>query len=65
MAHLVAIQTAAGQVEEMEVIQPDLAGQDLGYVGDDHIIKASQTAGVGRLHLAVGAVAGYDDCSCL
>src|SRR6185369_17138589 len=62
---VVAIQKSAGQVEEMEVVQPDLAGEDLGDVGDDRLVEAPQAAGVGRLHLAVGAVAGYDDCACL
>jgi hypothetical protein len=49
----------------MKLIQANFTGEDFGDMGNNDIIKAPQPAGMSRLHLAVGTVAGYDDCACL
>src|SRR6266568_488200 len=60
---IVAVEKTAGHVEKMKVIQTDLAGKYLGDMGDNGLIETTEAAGMSSLHLAVGSVAGYDDCT--
>src|SRR6185369_531513 len=64
-SQVVAVEKSAGKIEKMKVIKADLAGEDLGDMGDNCFIEAPEAAGMGGLHLTVGAVAGNDDCACL
>ena len=49
----------------MIVVKTDFTGEYLGNMGNFRLIKTTQSAGVGRFRLTVGAVTGYNNCSCL
>ena len=64
LPQIVAVEKSPRQIEKMKIVQADLTGEDLGDMGDNGLIEAPEAAGMGSLHLAVGTVAGYDDCAC-
>jgi len=60
-AEVVAVEKAAGKVEEIIVVEELFPGEEFADVDDVHDVGAGKTAGVGHFHLAVRAVArDYD-----
>ena len=57
-AEIVAVKESAGQIEKVEVVKAGLTGEDVRNMGYDRLVKTAETAGMSRLHFAVGAVAG-------
>ncbi len=60
-AEVVAIEKAAGKMQEMIIIERDPSRQQLGDMNDIVDIAAGQLAGIGDFPLAVGTVAGDDN----
>ena len=58
---VVAVEEAAGQVQEVVVVEPFRPAEEFADVDDVHLIEARKPAGVGHLHFAVRAVSRGDD----
>ena len=62
-SQVVAVEKAAGQVQEMVVVELLFAAEEFADVDDIHLVEAGEPAGMGHLHFAVRAVSRGDDRS--
>ncbi len=61
-AEVITIEEAAGEIEELVIIEADPAGEEFGDMNDIGSVSTGEGAGLSDFPLAVGPVTGDDDC---